>query len=131
MIRSNVIFVFVLVAIAMIFLVVSGCKKEPGPGGKNTITGSVVFKNGDTGNNDAAPFAAVSIAYGVKEVTGNFDQTILADAEGKFTIEGLHKGDYYITASYTDSHGFRYVSAGYGITFESRKKTLEVNIELQ
>lgn len=110
---------------------ISGCKKEAGPGGKNTISGSVVYKNGVTGNNDAAPMATVFIAYGTNESTKTFDQTIVADANGKFSFEGLQKGEYFIKASYTDTHGFVYATAGHGIIFKNKQKNLEVNIVLE
>ncbi len=110
---------------------ISACKKEAGPGGKNTISGSVVYKNGVTGNNDPAPMATVHIAYGTNETTSTFDQTILADANGKFSFEGLQKGNYFIKASYTDPHGFAYATAGHGIIFKNKKKNLEVNIILE
>jgi hypothetical protein len=110
---------------------ISACKKEAGPGGKNTISGSVVYKNGATGNNDAAPMATVYIAYGTNEATTTFDQTILTDPDGKFNFEGLQKGDYFIKASYTDTHGFTYATAGHGIIFKNKKKNVDVNIILE
>jgi hypothetical protein len=114
-----------------ILAVIIGCKKEAGPGGKNTISGSVVYKNGVTGTNDAAPLATVYIAYGTNESTSTFDQTILADVNGKFSFEGLQKGKYFLKAGYTDTHGFAYTTAGHGIIFMNKKKDLEVNMTLE
>jgi hypothetical protein len=122
-----------LIISLFLFLVatIGGCKKkEAGIGGKNTISGVIRFKNGSTGNNDVASKAWVSIAYGTNETTTTFDQTILTDANGQYKMEGLNKGNYFIKAGYTDVNGFTYTNAGVGITFENKKKTLEVNIIL-
>lgn len=116
----------------VMWLVIAGaCKKQAGPGGKNTISGSVVFKNGVTGNNDAAPMATISIAYGTDEPTTTFNQTILAGDDGKYSFDGLKKGKYFVKASYTDEHGFNYSDAGHGIYFLNNKKNLTVDITLE
>lgn len=122
--------VIVLSFFVMIALL-GGCKKAAGPGGKSLITGSVVFKNGVTGSNDVATTATVSIAYGTNEATSIVDKTLVCDADGKFSFEGLNKGNYFIKAGYTDSHGFNYTTPGYGVTFKNKKKNLEVNIILE
>lgn len=120
-----------IICVLMLALFFTACKKEAGPDGKNTISGTVVFKNGATGTNDAAGMAAVRIAYGTNEATESFNQTILTDEAGKFKIEGLNKGKYFIKASYQDGNGFNYSNPGYGITIENKKKTIEVNITLE
>ena len=91
----------------------------------------MVFKNGATGNNDAAPMATISVAYGTDESTTTFNQTILTDASGKYSIEGLNKGKYFIKAGYTDVHGFSYSTPGHGITITNKKAKLELNIVLE
>jgi len=123
--------IYYIICVLILTVFFSACKKEAGPGGKNTISGTVVYKNGVTGNNDAAGMATVRIAYGTSESTENFDQTILTDSDGKFKIEGLNKGKYFIKASYSDGNGFVYSNPGYGITIENKKKTIEVNITLE
>lgn len=123
--------VYHIICVLVLVLFFVGCKKEAGPGGKNTISGTVVFKNGVSGTNDAAGMATVRIAYGTNEATESFNQTILTDAAGKFKIEGLNKGKYFIKASYQDGNGFNYSNPGYGITIENKKKTIEVNIILE
>ena len=112
-------------------LVVSCKKKAAGPGGKNTISGTIRFKNGSSGNTDVAALAWVSIAYGTNEATTQFDQTIRTDASGNYKIEGLNKGSYFIKAEYTDKNNFSYFNSGVGVTFENKKKNLEVNIILE
>lgn len=123
--------IYYIICVLMVALFLNACKKEAGPGGKNTISGTVLYKNGVTGNNDAAAMATVRIAYGTSEATESFNQTILTDSDGKFKIEGLNKGKYFIKASYSDGNGFAYSNPGYGITIENKKKTIEVSITLE
>ena len=56
--------IYHIICVLMLAVFFSACKKEAGPGGKNTISGTVVYKNGVTGSNDAAAMATVRIAYG-------------------------------------------------------------------
>jgi hypothetical protein len=113
------------------FIVLLACKKEAGPGGKNTIKGTVTFVNGVSGSNDAAAMAQVSIAYGSSSSTTDFDKTVLANSDGSYSFEGLRKGDYFIKATYTDQHGFTYTDPGAIVTFNHRKKEAEANIILE
>lgn len=121
----------ILFAIIGTFVFLFGCKKDAGPGGKNSISGTILFKNGVSGGNDAAPAASVSIAYGTKEPKTEYNKTILAGNDGTYKFEGLNKGDYFITASYKDEHGFTYTTAGVAITINTKKKNTEANITLE
>jgi hypothetical protein len=120
-----------IICFVFITLILLACKKEAGPGGKNTIAGKVSYKNGVTGNNDAAPMATVSIAYGTDQSSSSVNQTIVARGDGTYSFEGLRKGKYFVKAGFTDEHGFTYSTSGYGIVFENKKKTLELNIILE
>jgi hypothetical protein len=120
----------IILGILMIAVFLS-CKKEAGPGGKNAINGTVHFMNGVSGTEDPAPMAKLFIAYGTDQVTTNFDQTILANSDGTFNIEGLKKGKYFIRAEYTDTHGFVYSAPGYGIEFTHRKRGVDINMVLE
>ncbi len=120
-----------IIALCFLVVVFVGCKKAAGPGGKNTISGVITFKNGTSGTNDAAPMATVSIAYGTSESTTEFDQTILTDINGNYKIEGLKKGSYFIKAGYTDAHGFNYQHPGGSVVFNNKKKKAELNINLE
>ena len=119
--------------IAFIFLVMiaASCKKEAGIGGKKTISGTVHYKDGATGNMEIASGATVMICYGTKTFSSTYDQTVLADADGAYHIDGLQKGDYFVTAEFTDVHGFTYTTAGYGVTLETKKGSLTLDIDLQ
>lgn len=114
-----------------LFVFCYSCKKDAGPGGKNSISGVIQFKNGASGNNDPASMAVVSIAYGTKEATTSFNQTIIANSDGSFKIEGLAKGDYFITAKYSDEHGFDYSTQGAAISIKSKKSNSEINLLLE
>jgi hypothetical protein len=121
------------IGFAFIFLVliVSACKKEAGIGGKKTISGTVFYLNGATGSMEIANGAIVMICYGTKSSASDYDQTVLSDADGKYHIDGLRKGDYFITAEFTDAHGFTYTTAGYGVTVENKKDNLALDIDLR
>ena len=112
-------------------IIVSACKKEAGLGGKNTIKGTIQFKNGVTGNNDAASKAEISIAYSSNSSITSFNQTILTNNDGTFKFETLRKGDYFIKATFVDENGFSYSAPGAVITFNHRKKEAEVNLLLE
>ena len=107
------------------------CKKDAGPGGKNSIKGIVYFKNGVTGNNDPAALSTVYISYGTSETTSSFNQTILTDNDGNYTFAGLNKGSYFIKAGYTDANGFKYVTQGFGILIKNKKDEIQLNIVLE
>lgn len=111
--------------------IIYGCRKEAGHTGKKIITGVVLYKNGATGKNEPAPSAIVYITYGVKTFTGAYDLSIIADSNGKYTIKGLRKGDYFISAEYTDEHGFKYTSNGYTVEIKNKKEELVLDILLQ
>src|ERR1043165_5666997 len=108
----------------------TSCKKDAGPVGKKVITGTVTFKQAD-GSDVAAPNAFVYIAYGTTSTTTTYDQTTVTDVNGKYSMKGLAKGDYFITAQYTDEFGFLYITAGYGVTVNNAKSTLTLDIALQ
>lgn len=123
--RSYFVFLF------LVSITVASCKKEAGIGGKKTISGTVHYLNGATNAMDVASGATVMITYGTKTASSNSDQTVVADADGKYHFDGLNKGDYFITAQYTDGNGFTYTTAGYGITAEKKKDALTVDIDLR
>lgn len=122
--------IFFSIAI-LLTVITSACKKEAGPGGKNTINGTVLFKNGASGGNDAAKGASVYITFGTTEASSEFDQIILTDDEGKFSLGGLRKGNYFLKATYTDSHGFNYVTSGFAVTIKNKKNTVTVDMVLE
>lgn len=120
-----------IIAFFLLVLVVPSCKKKAGIGGKKTIDGTVTYKNGVSSAFEKANTAIVHIAYGTKSATSSFDQSVVVDAAGTYHFDGLRKGDYFITAEFTDEHGFTYTTAGYGVTVNNKKEKLTVDIKLQ
>ncbi len=123
---KNITTIFML----LVFLF-SACKKKSGIGGKKTIYGTVTYKNGVTSTFEKANTAMVHIAYGTKTFTSAYDQTVVVDEAGTYHFDGLRKGDYFITAEFTDEYGFKYISGGYGVTVNNKKDKLAVDVELQ
>ena len=123
----NYFLILFLFSISLFF----GCKKDAGIGGKKTLGGVVSFYNGVSQAYEPAPNAFVYIAYGTAALTNNYNQTVVTDSNGKFKLEGLLKGDYFITAEYTDIHGFKYTTNGYSVTIKNKKSELIININLQ
>lgn len=120
-----------IVIFFLLLLVFSACKKKAGIGGQKTIYGNVTYKNGATSSFEKANTAIVHIAYGTKSTTTNYDQTVAVDEDGAYHFDGLKKGDYFISAEYTDVHGFSYTTAGYGVTINNKKEKLALDIKLQ
>lgn len=123
---KNITIVFLLFV-----LIFPACKKKAGLGGKKTIYGTVTYKNGATSAFETANTAMVHIAYGTKNATSDYDQTVVVDEAGTYHFDNLRKGDYFITAEFTDEHGFKYTTGGYGVTVYNKKEKLAVDIKLQ
>jgi hypothetical protein len=120
-----------IIVFFMCLFVLSACKKNAGIGGQKTIYGTVTFKNGVTSTFEKANTAMVHIAYGTKTSTTEYDQTVVVDEVGAYHFDGLRKGDYFISSEFTDEHGFKYITAGYGVTVNNKKEKLAVDIVLQ
>lgn len=112
-------------------LLFPACKKEAGIGGKKTIYGTVTYKNGATGAFEIANAATVHIAYGTTTYNPAYDQSVVAGVDGTYHFDGLRKGDYFISAEFSDVHGFKYVTGGYSVTIKNKKEKLTVDIKLQ
>lgn len=122
-----------IIQFAFAFLVLVGvsCKKEAGIGGNKTISGKVLYLNGATNSMEIANGAAVMISYGTQSSSSVYDQTVLANTNGEYHFDGLRKGDYFVTAEFTDANGFRYTTAGYAVTAANKKETLTLDINLR
>ncbi len=120
-----------LVFLIMAIVCLSNCKKEAGVGGKNKISGSVMYYNPVSASNKAAPKATVYITYGSNAATSQHNQAILTDENGNYLIEGLEKGDYYLRAEYKDENGFNYSSPGYGIILKNKSNKVELDFVVE
>jgi hypothetical protein len=120
----------ILLLCVMTAVSLSSCRKDAGVSGKK-ISGTVFYKNGVTGNYEYAPSAQVNIAYGTTQPTNYFNQTVLSDVNGTYRIEGLNKGDYFISAWFTDANGFQYTTPGYTVSVRNKKDEITLDIMLQ
>ncbi|MFO0357570.1 MAG: carboxypeptidase-like regulatory domain-containing protein [Sphingobacteriaceae bacterium] len=125
-------FTILLKLLIISLLVLFGsCKKEAGPGGKNSISGKVSYKNGVTGGNSTAANATIYIYYGTKTAGTEFNQAIVTDGNGNYKFNSLQKGEYFIKADYRDANGFYYSTTGYAIELNNKKSNLEIDITLE
>jgi hypothetical protein len=111
-------------------LILNGCKKDGIMDGRKSIEGSVYYHDGVSPPNTIAPGANVYITYGSKTSTGTVDETTTTDATGKYSVRGLKKGDYFVSAEYTTSAGFVYKTQGHGVTIEGSMNKATLNIDL-
>ena len=92
-----------------ILLISTGCSnKDKYTVGAATISGTVTFKN-SAGTVAAAPFANVNINYNSSKLVTPYNQTLVADANGKFSVK-LPAGNYFFSGSFTDENGFNYAT---------------------
>lgn len=96
-----------LLLIAVLFTL--GCNKDKYTKGAADVSGTVTYKNGATGSNDAAAYADVHIYYNTLTSKATYDVTLQADANGKFTTK-LPTGNYYFSADFQDLNGFKYTT---------------------
>lgn len=82
-----------------VMLALSGCKKDPGPGGLASISGRLyAYDYNSFGALVDSGYVAgerVFISYGDNEAVGNDTRTYI---DGSFTFEWLQKGKYTIWA---------------------------------
>lgn len=90
-------------------LLSTSCNKDKYTNGAATVSGAVTYKNG-AGTVAAAPYADVHINYNSSVEKTPYDQTVQADSNGKFTVK-LPTGNYFFSATFTDSYGFNYTTA--------------------
>lgn len=98
---------------------------EPGVGGKKEITGKVTY------NGSVAEGAVVYITYDATEAGGEYDAATLTDASGMYHFDGLQKGDYYVDAEYTNQYGIEFHTAGFSVTINEKKGTVDLDIPLK
>ena len=102
-------------------LLASGCKKE-GLGGNKSIEGIIYYKDGVVPPNTVAPGTSVFITYNSRVSTGTVDETLTTDSNGHYSVRGLTKGDYFISAEYITSSGFRYTTKGHTVNLDNKNK---------
>ena len=107
------------------FLFTNACTK-PGTGGKAHIHGHVEIEATKT----VAVDAEVEIWYDATSASGTSDNKVHTDIDGKFEFEGLTKGDYYLSASFTDTSGTA-LTGGAAVTIDKKTGEFEVDLHLE
>ena len=113
---------------SLIIITIVACKKE-GMGGKATLAGAVKH------HTMVIPNSIVYIKYGAKEFPGtditNYNFKVTADISGKYAINNLASGDYYLYCIGYDQAASETVFGGIfaKIKWTDRKK--ETNIDIQ
>lgn len=117
---------FLLVLPLLGFLLsLSSCTKE-GFGGEAKISGGVAH------HGLRIPEAQIYIKFNATELPGTlvseFDASVVADAQGNYTIENLKKGDYYLYSVGYDTSISEVVRGGLSVKIEEADQSLAVNI---
>lgn len=99
----NIMRIFLMVSI--LGIIISGCKKEPGEGGRAKIRGKVYCKNYNSEftvliNEYYAPGENVYIIYGDNTTVGD---NVKTSSDGSFEFPYLRKGKYKIFAVSKDT----------------------------
>ena len=113
-----------LIALLLIFAIIS-CKKENDFGGKAKIKGTVTLSNATAAN------AIVRLAFNAKEPTTNFNASTVTDASGNYEFNSLLRGNYFVTAEYTNSLGTHFTSGGAKVTIGDKKGTVQADLVLE
>ena len=107
------------VAIIFLSVTLSACMKE-GPGGKSSISGSVLH------HDMTIPNCVVYIKYNAKEFPGTdiskYDASVTADANAHYEFKDLRKGDYYLYGVGYDSHISEEVTGGISVKLKYNKE---------
>jgi len=104
------------------------CQKEEGKSGNARIQGSVQH------HNQVIPFASVFIHYGSLESPGtrpeNYQDSVKADAQGKFEFRDLTQGKYYLYSTGWDAQWTppSVVFGGIPVEIFQRKESVAVTL---
>jgi hypothetical protein len=113
-----------LLALVLLFAVTS-CKKENDFGGTAKIKGVITVNDKPVAN------AIARIAFNAKEKTTTFNGSTISDMDGNYEFAGLLRGDYYVTAEYTNSAGMKFTTGGAHVTIGDKKGTVQVDLKLE
>jgi hypothetical protein len=117
----NILGLFALVLV----LALSACKKENDFGGAAKIEGKVTL------NGAAVPNAFVYLAFNATDKTSERNASSLTDSDGHYVFGGLLRGNYYVTAEYTNSAGMKFTSGGSKVTIGDKKGTVTADLTLE
>src|SRR5689334_2711014 len=104
---------------ALLILTITSCHKE-GSGGKASLTGYVKH------HSMTIPNCVVYIKYGATEFPGSnvssYDDHVVADGSGHYTISSLYKGDYYLYGAGYDASIMENVYGGVAVKIKKNKE---------
>jgi hypothetical protein len=112
-----------LIAIVSL-LAFTSCKKENDFGGQASIKGIVTLNGAPVSN------AHVYLTLGSTS-EGNKDASAVTDGSGSYKFSGLLKGDYFVTADYTNSFGINFKSGGAKVTIGDKKGEVQADLTVQ
>lgn len=111
-------------ALVLLFAFTS-CKKENDFGGAAKIEGKVTMQGAPVAN------AMVYLALNATDKTTEYDANTVTDADGHYSFAGLLRGNYYVTAEYTNSAGMKFTSGGSKITIGDKKGTVTADLTVE
>ena len=113
-----------LIAI-VILLGLTSCKKTNDFGGAASIKGNVTLKGVSVNK------AIVYLSLGATTASSNHDATTVTDDAGNYSFKGLLRGDYFVTAEYTNATGQTFTSGGGHVTIGDKKGTVTADLTVQ
>jgi hypothetical protein len=113
-----------LIAI-VILLGLTSCKKTNDFGGSATIKGNVTLKGVSVSK------AVVYLTFNATAASSTHNATTITDESGNFTFGGLLRGDYFVTAEYTNASGQTFTSGGGHATIGDKKGTVTADLTVQ
>jgi len=94
----------------LVFVLITGCKKDEGPGGTSTIKGKIIVYDFDAAFQSALPLDTfpsmdqdIYIIYGADGTT--YDDDFKTSYDGSYEFKYLQKGKYRLFAYSKDSTG--------------------------
>ncbi len=111
--------------LTVFLLALTSCKKENDFGGAAKIKGTVTL------NGVAVTNAIVHIAFNASAATTAYDASTVTDESGNYTFNALYRGDYFVTADYTNATGTKFTSGGAHVTIGDKKGTVTADLKVQ
>ena len=125
---------FKIVSILMVvgFMLSIGCTKQGtnGPVGSSSIKGTVTYVNSDNTTGTAIN-PLIHVAYNTSSATTNYNETIVGNADGSYSVTGLGVGDYFLSAEYTNAEGFHYTCGGAHVHLGNNTDAVTANFVVQ
>ena len=109
----------------MLVFAFTACKKENDFGGAAKIQGKVTLNSAPVKN------AFVYLSFNATDKTTEHNASTVTDADGHYLFGGLLRGNYYVTAEYTNSAGMKFTSGGAKVTIGDKKGDVTADLTLE